>query len=105
MPLCIFAMMLYFENFSMAMWIYASLHGTYGIFWLLKDFTFPDSSFERKHPIVVVLVAFFGVLMPYAYGSYLIASGASPQTPSAERIFVAVVMYTFGLVFMLGADG
>jgi steroid 5-alpha reductase family enzyme len=39
------------------------------------------------------------------YGSYLIASGQAPQNPSPERVCICVMMYNFGLVFMMGADG
>ena len=39
------------------------------------------------------------------YGSYLLASGQAPQNPSPERVCVCVMLYAFGLVFMMGADG
>lgn len=45
MPILIFGLMLYYDNFSLACWLYLALHGSYGLFWLLKDYTFPDASF------------------------------------------------------------
>lgn len=105
MPFLIFGMMLYFNNFSLANWLYMALHGSYGLFWLVKDFTIPDTSFERKVTISCASIAWLFVLQPYCYGAYLLASGAAPQNPSAERICVCIMTYCFGLVFMLGADG
>lgn len=37
----------------------------------------------------------------------MLASGASPAglEPSGERMAVAIIMYVFGIVIMMGADG
>jgi hypothetical protein len=45
MPFLILGMMIYYDNYSLACWIYLSLHGSYGLIWLIKDFTLPDDSF------------------------------------------------------------
>lgn len=50
-------------------------------------------------------LGWFGVVLPYSYGAYLVASGVAPQDPSPERVCVCVVMYVFGVVLMMGADG
>jgi len=105
MPFLIFALMLYYDNFSLGCWLYLALHGSYGYCWLLKDFVFPDSNFERPVTFFCFFVAFFGVLQAYCYGAYLLASGQAPQNPSPERVCVCVMMYCFGLVLMMGADG
>ena len=42
----IFAMMFYYDNFSTAAWIYFCLHGSYGLFWVMKDLMFPDVGFS-----------------------------------------------------------
>ena len=44
----IYAMMLHFDHFSPAAWVYLGLHGSYGYCWLVKDFAFRDSSFEKR---------------------------------------------------------
>lgn len=31
------ALMMFYKNYSIAAWVYLSLHGTYGILWLLKE--------------------------------------------------------------------
>jgi len=48
MPLFIFGLMVYYNNFSTAAWWYLCLHGSYGVFWVMKDLTFPDPGFCRK---------------------------------------------------------
>ena len=58
MPFLVFGLMLYFDNFSLGCWLYLALHGSYGIIWLIKDFTFPDASFQR-------LVTFNGFFIPW----------------------------------------
>lgn len=74
MPFLVLGMMLYFDNFSLAAWLYLALHGSYGLIWVLKDYTFPDASFQRKVTLMSTLVPFFCVLQPYCYGGYLICS-------------------------------
>ena len=41
-------LMMFYKNYSIAAWVYLSLHGTYGILWLLKDKIFPDPYFKEK---------------------------------------------------------
>ena len=105
MPFLVYGLMLYFDNFSLGCWLYLALHGSYGLFWLLKDFTFPDSSWERKVKFTPFFISYFIVLQFYCYGAYLMTSRDAPQDPSPERVCLCVMMYCFGIVFMMGADG
>jgi hypothetical protein len=41
----------YFNNYSMGMYLYLALHGSYGIFWLSKDIFCPDAVFKQKASI------------------------------------------------------
>ena len=43
---CLF-LMWYYQNFSLGAYLYICLHGSYGMFWLLKDQAFPDKSFDN----------------------------------------------------------
>jgi hypothetical protein len=43
--------MRYFNNYSTTAYLYAALHGSYGLLWLLKDITFPDPNWQRKATI------------------------------------------------------
>jgi hypothetical protein len=45
------------------------MHGMYGFFWLLKDLTFPNKSFQKKVSIIGALViSLFWPLL--GYGGY-----------------------------------
>lgn len=100
-----FAMMLYYDNFSLGCWLYLALHGSYGLIWVLKDYTFPDASFQRKVTLLSFFIPWLVVIQPYCYGAYLLASRQAPQDPSPERVCSCVMIYVFGIVFMMGADG
>tara|TARA_Y100000589_G_C27164301_1_gene634121 strand:+ start:182 stop:736 length:555 start_codon:yes stop_codon:yes gene_type:complete len=56
-----------YDNFSTPAWIYLSLHGTYGLLWLLKENLFPDPYFKDK---INIYTAIFGFIF---LGSYWIA--------------------------------
>ena len=104
MAFFLFAMMLYFDNFGLGAWLYLALHGSYGFFWILKDLTFPDTSFQK--PVKVCSFIFPQlVFQPYYYGAYLMMSGQAIQNPTPERVCLCVVTYTIGIVLMMGADG
>ena len=42
MPFYLITLMLLFNNFSLGMWVYFILHGSYGILWFAKGKVFPD---------------------------------------------------------------
>lgn len=89
------------------MWVYAAIHGSYGILWLLKHFVHPDPSFEVYVSLTAAISGWISLLGPYCFASFAIASRMSVngQTPGPERIFIAVSMYCIGLVLMFGTDG
>ena len=104
---CLF-LMCYFDNWSRAMWLYTALHGSYGVCWLFKDRVLPDNSFECYLSITAAVFAWVLVLGPYCWASYALASrmeDLSVQDPSNERMFAAIILYVFGIVLMMGADG
>ena len=60
-------LMMFYKNYSIAAWVYLSLHGTYGILWLLKEKIFPDPYFKEK---INFITSFTGFIF---LGSYWIA--------------------------------
>lgn len=102
------AFMIYFDNFSLGCWLYLALHGSYGLCWYFKHCTFPDAQFETKLTLLSAISSYTFVLGPYSLAAFWLASGRSPiqaQTPHPERVFVAIVLYLFGIILMLGQDG
>ena len=105
MPFFIFSLMVYYDNFSTAAWIYFCLHGSYGVFWVFRDLVFPDPGFTRKTTFISMLVPWPIALLPYLIPTYQIMTRQAPQEPSIERIVVCFWLYTFGIMFMVLTDG
>tara|TARA_Y100000589_G_scaffold281075_1_gene277814 strand:+ start:371 stop:988 length:618 start_codon:yes stop_codon:yes gene_type:complete len=66
-PLVVITLMIIYDNYSTPAWIYLSLHGTYGILWLLKEKIFPDPYFKEEIGTFTSITGF--ILL----GSYWIA--------------------------------
>ena len=78
MPLVLFVMMVYFNNFSTGAFLYFALHGSYGALWLFKDLTFPDKTFQRKVTITSFAMPWPVALVPLCYSGYLMMSRQAP---------------------------
>ena len=63
----VFGMMYFYNNFTIPAWVYLSLHGTYGVLWLLKERIFPDPYFKDE---LNKFTAFIGFIF---LGSYWVA--------------------------------
>tara|TARA_B100000965_G_scaffold225910_1_gene189105 strand:+ start:136 stop:747 length:612 start_codon:yes stop_codon:yes gene_type:complete len=63
----VLGLMYFYKNFSISAWIYLSLHGTYGILWLLKEKIFPDPYFREDINIFTAITGFIFL------GSYWVA--------------------------------
>lgn len=98
-----FLLMQYYSNFNLGCWVYLSLHGTYGLIWLLKDFSFPDKTFNKSVSFFS-LISTCAMLILYLYPTYLMASGVGIQHPSGPRIALCVFLDVIGTGIMLVAD-
>ena len=74
----IFAMMVYYDNFSTAAWIYFCLHGSYGVFWVMKDVMFPDVGFCRKQTLLSMLFAYPSGILLYPIPAWQVMSRRAP---------------------------
>ena len=95
-------LMFYFNNFSTTSYLYLSLHGTYGILWLLKDRILPDSSWERKSTFLSAIAIFFLVLGPYWASAYLIIKNRI--VVSELKMVLCIFLHTLGCVVMMSSD-
>jgi len=98
----VLACMYKFDNWSLTPYVYLSLHGTYGLVWLLKECLFPDPQWQRKITIPSSLFSFFSVLGPYWLAGYFTVKNGVELTPL--EICCCVTVHTLGIVFMMGAD-
>lgn len=100
-------LMWFYQNSSMAAWVYLALHGGYGLVWLIKDLNFPDANWQRKVTIPAGLVAFFGVLFWYWVMAWLLTSQTEiPAYPLPEVQWYAlcITLCLLGCVIMIAAD-
>lgn len=99
----VYALMVYFNNFNPGCWLYLSLHGSYGLVWLLKDLAFPDKNFDRPINFFSFLSTSL-LLLLYWVPIYLITSGAGVQFPSPQRLVLCVALNILGTATMMAAD-
>lgn len=85
------------------MYLYLALHGSYGIFWVIKDIVFPDARFMAKASIGSCLLCFI-FLTGYWLIPVPLAAGYGINNPSSERIIFLIILYVAGLILMLGSD-
>lgn len=89
-----------------AAWTYVALHGSYGLVWLLKDFAFPDRSWQQKVTIGGAVNAFLFVLGLYWVLGWLMLSRPVPVYPLAEPAWLAICtsLCLVGCTLMIAAD-
>ncbi len=89
-------LMIFYKNYSIAAWVYLSLHGTYGILWLLKEKIFPDPYFKEKINFITSITGFIFL------GSYWIAPFIliSSQKPVSSPIIAASISINIIGVFL-----
>ena len=59
----IYGMMIRYDNYSVAAWVYLGLHGTYGYAWLIKDLAYPNAYFEKQRMTVGGIVYLYAGLI------------------------------------------
>jgi protein-S-isoprenylcysteine O-methyltransferase Ste14 len=96
------SMMVYFDNFSTAAWVYLGLHGVYGYCWLVKDFGFRDGSFNTRVTFAGAVMTYLCLVAWYWLLPYLFIS--RHLEPSGPMLFTAIAIHTWGITWMIAAD-
>ncbi|CDW72627.1 steroid 5-alpha reductase c-terminal domain-containing protein [Stylonychia lemnae] len=104
MPVYLVGLMYYYGNFSDQMIVYSIMHGSYGLLWIIKHFTFPDKSFEDPISIFGAIMIWVLVLGPYLVPGWIIASGYSQEITDKKWIYSNLVVYIFSVSVMLCSD-
>ena len=81
--------------------IYLALHGSYGILWILKSYTFPDKQWESRCSIWYGLFIWLGLSL-YWIAPYIIIKH-NIMAPN-WCIACAVTIYIFGVFFHFTSD-
>lgn len=96
-------MMIFFKNFSLGCYLYLSLHGSYGLIWLIKDYYYPDKSFEDKigYPFIIIISI---LLLLYFTSGILIIIGVGENNPSQMHVFLCFLIYSIGIFLVVACD-
>ena len=100
-PFVVFSLMAIYDNFSIPAWIYLSLHGTYGILWLLKEKLFPDPYFKDEMGFLTSITGFIFL------GSYWVAPFILISSQKLIPNFIiagCVSIYIFGVFLHFASD-
>jgi protein-S-isoprenylcysteine O-methyltransferase Ste14 len=99
--LVVLGLMVAYRNFSIAPWIYLSLHGTYGLMWLIKDAVYPDRQWEKEISLGTGLLTFFLLGLYWLPPFLLISSGTAPAFP---LIALAIATNILGVMLHFVSD-
>ena len=100
-PFVVLGLMAIYDNFSIPAWIYLSLHGTYGILWLLKEKLFPDPYFKDEMGFLTSITGFIFL------GSYWVAPFILISSQKLIPNFIiagCVSIYIFGVFLHFASD-
>lgn len=79
--LVVLGLMFAYQNFTLGPWVYLSVHGTYGLLWLLKDRLYPDKQWEQEIPLSLGIFAFMLANLYWVAPFILISSRTVPSLP------------------------
>lgn len=99
-------LMIRFDNYSTAAWVYMALHGSYGFCWLLKHVVFRDPKWETRVTLGGALATFL-FLAAYWVAPYLLISdvlGPDHPVPTNGLIAFCIALFTLGLMTMIISD-
>ena len=76
----VIGLMIFFNNFTIAPYVYLALHGTYGLLWLLKEKIFPDPYFKEKINFLTSVTGFI-FLGSYWVAPFILISSPQKTVP------------------------
>ena len=97
----------YYDNDSVAAWVYLALHGSYGLVWFIKDMAFPDPAWQQRVSFLGGINIFAAVLGWYwVFGWLLISSATPPDYPLPGTAWFALCtsLCILGCAIMIAAD-
>jgi protein-S-isoprenylcysteine O-methyltransferase Ste14 len=100
-PIVLF-LMWWFADYSVEMFLYLALHGTYSVLWLLKQAWYPDRRFDVRRPLWIGVVFVFLPLAGYYLAPYLL--GSRHVSLPAPVLACIVSLFIFGVFFHYVSD-
>ena len=88
----VIGLMIFFDNFTIAPYVYLALHGTYGLLWLLKEKIFPDTYFKEKINFLTSVTGFI-FLGSYWVAPYILISSQKsvPNIAIAASVSINII--------------
>ena len=102
-PFVVFALMAIYDNYSTPAWIYLSLHGTYGILWLIKEKIFPDPYFKDEISLLTSITGFI-FLGSYWIAPYLLISSNPIKFVPNFIIAICISINIIGVFLHFASD-
>jgi protein-S-isoprenylcysteine O-methyltransferase Ste14 len=105
-PFVVLGLMVGYQNFSSAAWLYLSLHGSYCVCWLLKHLAFRDPKWETKVTLGGAIFTFI-ILATYWLAPFLLISGlfyTEPRVLPNWVIATSVALVVIGTTLMIASD-
>lgn len=99
--LIVIGLMYSYKNFSTPAYVYLSLHGTYGILWLLKEKIFPDPYFKEEISVLTSIVGFL-FLGTYWIAPFILIS--SQKEVPIEVIAFSISLNIIGVFLHFASD-
>ena len=100
-PVVLFLIWYFHQWENVTAWVYLSLHGSYGIMWVLKSTIFPDKTWEAKCSFWYGLYIWGGLTL-YWISPWIIMSRTVVNTPAYIGLSIAV--FSMGVFFHYTAD-
>jgi protein-S-isoprenylcysteine O-methyltransferase Ste14 len=105
-PFVVLGLMVAYQNFSSAAWIYLGLHGSYCFCWLLKHLTFRDPKWEMRVTHGGAIFTFL-FLATYWLAPFLLISGlfyTEPRVLPNMLITTCIALVVVGTTLMMVSD-
>jgi len=97
----VIGLMIFFDNFTIAPYVYLALLGTYGLLWLLKEKIFPDPFFKEKINFLTSVTGFI-FLGSYWVAPYILIS--SPKSVPDFLIAASISINIIGVFLHFASD-
>lgn len=97
----VLTLMVVYQNFTLGPWVYLSLHGTYGLLWLLKNSLYPDAQWEQEIPLATGLFG-FGFISLYWVAPFLLIS--QNRVPPLPLVAAAISINILGVFLHYASD-
>ncbi|OQR91240.1 hypothetical protein ACHHYP_04853 [Achlya hypogyna] len=99
--LVVLALMIHYDNWSVAAYMHLANHGTFGIIWVVKDLVIPDKVWDAYMTIPSAIMGVF--VLGAGWGAdYIVIS--RHLEPPPWMIAFCTALHTFGLILLMATD-